>query len=160
MPDEVKPVEIKPVVPDKGHIAPGRMGTGSPVNIAKVESIQLPTWSGKDIETTGMSDTADTYIPGVPNYGEGEIGLMYLATQNASMKGLRNTPATFVVTYSNGQIDTWSGWINSFGVEIAVKDKIKVKVKVRASSDVVSTGTVTGTVPVIGLGTTLTITSS
>jgi hypothetical protein len=57
-------------------------------------------------------------------------------------------------------VDTWSGWVNSFGIEIAVKDKIQLKLKVRATSDVVSSGTVTGVVPMIGLGTTLSITGA
>jgi hypothetical protein len=157
MPDEVKVTEPVKVEPVRG---PGPLKTSTPVVVTKVESIKLPVWSGKDVETTGMTDVADTYIPGVPNFGEGEIDVMYLAAQSVSVKALRNIPATFVVTYPNGQIDTFSGWINSLGTELTVKDKIKQKLKVRATSDVVSTGTVTGTVPIIGLGTTLSITGS
>ena len=150
MPDEIK----------KNEPVKSPLKTGSPISVIKVETIKLPTWSGKDVEVTGMSDSADAYIPGVPNYGEGEIDVMFLPTQAASIRALKNLPATFVCTYPSGQVDTWSGWINSYGNEISVKDKIKTKIKVRASSDVVSTGTVTGTVPQIGLGTTLTITGS
>jgi hypothetical protein len=156
MSEEIKPVvppapaPAKPAAPVKLDASGRPLKTATPINVVKVESIKLPTWTGKDVEDTGMSDTADQYLPGVPNYGEGEIDVMYLATQNASIKALRNLAATFVVTYPNGQIDTWTGWINSFGVEIKVKDKIEVKIKVRANSDVVSTG----------IGTTLTITAS
>jgi hypothetical protein len=145
---EVKPADKMP------------LKTSSPIPLLKVMNIKLPVWTGKDVETTGMSDTADQYIPGVPNYGEGDIDVLFLATQTASVKSLRNLPATFVCTYPNGQVDTWSGWVNSFGIEIAVKDKIQLKLKVRATSDVVSSGTVTGVVPMIGLGTTLSITGA
>jgi hypothetical protein len=157
----VKGIEEKTdAVAVKSNLAPGRFGTaGSPINVLKVQSIKLPVWTGKDVETTGMSDSNDTYTPGVPNFGEADVDVIYLATQAASIKALRNVPATFVVTYTNGQIDTFTGWINSLGNEIAVREKIMQKFKVRASSDVTSTGTVTGTVPIIGLGTTLTITS-
>jgi hypothetical protein len=126
--------------------------------IVKVQTIKLPTWSAKDVEITGMSDTADTFMPGVENYGEGEIDVIYLAAQTQAIKGLRNVPAVFVVTYVGGQVDTWTGWINSFGQDVPLKEKVSNKLKVRSNTDVVSTGTVTGTTPIIGLGTTLTIT--
>lgn len=151
---------MTPVKVEPPKAPPHILKTSSPINILKVESIKLPTWSGKDVEVTGMNDTADAYIPGVPNFGEGEIDVMFLPTQAASVRALKNLPATFVVTYPSAQVDTWSGWINSYGLEVSVKDKIKCKIKVRASSDVVSSGTTTGTVPQIGLGTTLTITAS
>jgi hypothetical protein len=149
MSDQIKPAS---------HIGP--LKTASPVPVLKVQSIKLPQWTGKDIDIMGMSDAGEVFTPGIQSYGEGEIDVIYLAAQNAAVKALRNVPASFVVTYSNGQIDTWTGWINSFGVEIPLKEKIMVKLKVRANTDVISTGTTTGTVPIIGLGTTLVITAS
>jgi Lambda phage tail tube protein, TTP len=154
----VAPVKVEPVK-DEGHLAPGRYGTGgsdapqlglgttlvmtpatgSAITAVKVQGIKIPTWTGKDVETTGMNDSLDTYIPGVPNAGEAEFDILYLKAQSAAIQALGNLPLTvFVITYADGRVKTFTGWVNSYGEEVQVKEKISCKIKVRATTLVVN----------------------
>ena len=152
------PVKVEPVKPqlsrfgihrfaiteyDTGDVPQEGLGTtllitpvsGTAVNAIKVTAIKMPTWSGKDIDVTGMSDTFDQYIPGVPNAGEGEIDIVYLKTQAADLYALKNVAGTTIlVTYPDGATREWTGWINSYGEEVPLREKISQKIKCRASS--------------------------
>ena len=111
--------------------------TGSAVTFIKCQSIKLPVLTGKDVETTGMNDAIDTYIPGVPNAGEAEFDGLYLSTQSASLYAMHNAPGTtFLITYPDGATRTFTGFINSYGEEVPLKEKIQMKIKVRATTKV------------------------
>jgi hypothetical protein len=114
-------------------------GVGSPITAIKVNNIKMPTIAGKDVEVTGMNDVADQFIPGVLNYGEAEWDLTYLKTQSAAIQALINVPnSVFVVTYPDGRVKTFTGWINSFGEEVPLKEKINNKIKIRANTNTVN----------------------
>jgi hypothetical protein len=141
---EVKPENVK-VEPPKmvgplktGTDAP-QIGLGTTLTIAstvqvKVQSIKVPTWSGKDVDVTGMNDLYDTFIPGVPNNGEAEIDVLYMKSQQVALWALKNvTNTSFVVTFPDAGSRSWTGWINNITEEASVKDHISAKIKVRAS---------------------------
>ena len=109
--------------------------SGTAITAIKVQNIKQPTLSGKDVETTGMSDLIDQYIPGVLNAGEAEFEVVYLKTQSAALEALTNVAGTtFTFTYPDGRVKAFVGFINNWGEEVPLKEKIMNKIKIRATT--------------------------
>lgn len=113
--------------------------SGTFTNIGKVESFSGPTGSKPTIETTGISDTAATYVSGIPDYGELTINLFDDPADSGNARLLARFQASNVTdnfkivapfsgTGNTIAFDgTVNGWEMNFGKGEAAKLSAKVK---------------------------------
>ena len=94
-----------------------------------------------EIKTTTQADDADTFVGGIPDYGTLEITGQFLVA-DAGQTYLRSNlgaTAAFVVTYSDGTTDSFSGVISSYDKDNPEDDVVGFTSSIKISGEVTTT---------------------
>ena len=102
-----------------------------------------PGGSAKVIETTNLQSTRKEKRMGLPDEGQFSIDLNYDPADagQARLFSIRNsqTLGNFRVTYANGTIDTFSGYVLEFTTSGGLDDVLKAKATIEITGAVVRT---------------------
>jgi hypothetical protein len=121
-------------------------GTATPATwteIGDVVSASGPDGAASEIPISNLQSTMKEFLMGLPD--EGSVALeLNCAFGNAGQQACRAARTArslkpFRMTYSDGCIQTWSGFVMTFTSGLAVDDKVSASVNIRISGVLVTT---------------------
>lgn len=113
-------------------------GAGSFTDIAELRDFTPPALSRNTLETTTHNEDDDAYVPGIRRHGDMTMTLNFVP-DNATQDHLTGLQASwfagdrdvFRITYPDGTIWLFSGYVTNFAPDAPVDDVLAVEVTVR-----------------------------
>lgn len=117
------------------------LGSGSYVALGNVKSFDGPSTQNPEIDTTDLSATAKTFIPGLVDYGDLSMDVNFdpeIASHQQVFTDMEANPPTVTnwrITFANPTRNyTWNAFVKSFSLGGQVDGVYSGKVSLRLSS--------------------------
>ena len=106
---------------------------GTWANLAVLVDVEPPTQTVTDIKKTGATDTVHTYDPGRQEPGELKTKFKHNGTIEATLNALLGVTKGFLLTYSDGSLQGFQGYVKSIGEKVDLEALVTIEVTFKVS---------------------------